>query len=69
MRCELHFDKTVHFAWNVVDVSIIIIVRYVRTRIILYTSLEPNTMLLSSKNFVRTKNAFKGMDMRLSSRL
>ena len=26
MRCELHFDKTVHFVWNVIDVSIIIIV-------------------------------------------
>ena len=26
MRCELHFDKIVHFVWNAVDVSIIIIV-------------------------------------------
>ena len=33
--------------------------RYVRTRIILYTSFEPNTMLLSSKNFVRTKMHLK----------
>ena len=33
--------------------------RFVRTRIILYTNFEPNTMLLSSKNFVRTKNALK----------
>ena len=34
--------------------------RFVRTRIILYTNFEPNTMLLSSKTFVRTKKAFKG---------
>ena len=33
--------------------------RYVRTRIILYTSFEPNTMLLSPKNFVRTKMHLK----------
>ena len=45
------YDATL---WNAVDVSIIIIVhahshtRYVRTRIIVYTSFEPNTMLLSS---------------------
>ena len=32
---------------------------YVRTRVIKYTDFEPNTMLLSSKNFVRTKMHLK----------
>ena len=77
IRCELHFYKTVHFVWNAVDVSTIVIIHahslcekaYVHRRIILYTNFEPNTLLLSFKNSVRNKNAFKGMGSRLSSRL
>ena len=64
-----------HFVWNAVDVSIIIIHAYslcekvyVHRRIILYTNFEPNTLLLSFKNSVRNKNAFEGMGSRLSSR-
>ena len=33
--------------------------RFVRMRIVLYTNFEPNTMLLSSKNIVRTKMHLK----------
>ena len=47
-----------HFVWNAVDMSIIIIFHphsLCENPLILYANFEPNTMLLSSKNNVRTK--------------